>query len=347
MATATMAPMIEAPLMTGVQKSAILLIALGDQASAEILKHLSDEEVQMVSTAIAQLPAISPEDAEMVLEEFHESTAGALHVGQGGVDIAKRMLKAAFGPEGSKKHVERLPKKTESTISVNQQLQRFDPQLLARIVKSEHPQTVALILSHLSPAQSATVLASMDSKARANLAVRIAKLDQISPAVVEKISTVIGKKLSSIGEIKRESSGGPRAVAEIFNQLEAALSDDILNQIGEQHADLVEEIRQKMFVFDDLMSIDAGGIKELLSRADRRQLTIALKGTSDELRQHLLQGMSQRGASMLLEDMEALGPTKIRDVEAAQQQIIAVVRQLETEGLISRSKGGGGNEQYV
>ena len=136
-------------------------------------------------------------------------------------------------------------------------------------------------------------------------------------------------------------------MAEIFNQLDSALSDEILNQIGEQYSDLVEEIRQKMFVFDDLMSIDAAGIKELLSRADRRQLTIALKGTSDELRQHLLQGMSQRGAAMLLEDMEALGPTKIREVEAAQQQIIAVVRQLEGEGLLSRSKGGGGNEQYV
>jgi flagellar motor switch protein FliG len=342
MATAAMAPVI-----TGIQKAAILLIALGDQASAEILKHLSDEEVQKVSTAIANLPAISPEHAEAVLEEFRDATTGALHVGQGGVDFAKRMLTAAFGPEGSKKHLERLPKQAESSMSVNQQLQRFDPQLLARIVKSEHPQTVALILSHLSPGQSATVLASMDSRARADLAMRIARLDQISPAVIEKISCVIGKKLSSLGDIKRESSGGARAVAEIFNQLDAALSDEILNQIGEQNSELVEEIRQKMFVFDELMSLDAGGIKEVLSRADRRQLTLALKGTSDELRQHLLQGMSQRGASMLLEDMEALGPTKIRDVEAAQQQIIAVVRQLETEGLLSRNKGGGGNEQYV
>jgi flagellar motor switch protein FliG len=336
-----------APVMTGIQKAAILLIALGDQASAEILKHLGDDEVQRVSAAIATLPPISPEHAEAVLEEFHESTSGALHVGQGGVDFAKRMLTAAFGVEGSKRHLDRLPRPAESTMSVNQQLQRFDPQLLARLVKSEHPQTVALILSHLSPAQSATVLGQMDSKARADLAVRIARLDQISPAVIEKISGVIGKKLSSVGEIKRESSGGPRAVAEIFNQLEGALSDEILNEIGEQHAELVEEIRQKMFVFDDLLTLDAAGVKEVLSRADRRQLTIALKGTTDELRKHLLQGMSQRGASMLLEDMDALGPTKIRDVEAAQQQIITVVRQLETEGLVSRNKGGGANEQYV
>jgi flagellar motor switch protein FliG len=200
----------------------------------------------------------------------------------------------------------------------------------------------------LSSAQAAAVLGAMSAEERADLSVRIAKLDQISPALIGKISGVLSQKLKSLGEIKRESSGGPRAVAEIFNQLDSTLSDEILAQIGEQDSALMEEIRQKMFVFEDLLSIDANGIKELLGRADRRQLTVALKGTSDELRQHLLQGMSQRGAAMLLEDMEALGPTKIRDVEAAQQQIITVVRQLESEGLISRKKGGGGNdEQYL
>jgi flagellar motor switch protein FliG len=137
-------------------------------------------------------------------------------------------------------------------------------------------------------------------------------------------------------------------VAEIFNQLDTELSNEILNQIGEENAEIMEAIRQKMFVFEDLLAIDANGVKELLARADRRQLTVALKGTSDEIRQHLLKGMSQRGSAMLLEDMEALGPVKIKDVEAAQQQVIAVVRQLEGEGVISlRGGGGGGNEQYV
>jgi flagellar motor switch protein FliG len=158
---------------------------------------------------------------------------------------------------------------------------------------------------------------------------------------------VLGQKLKTVGEIKRESSGGPRAVAEIFNQLDAALSEEILTQIATDNSELVEAIRQKMFVFDDLLSIEANGIKELLGRADRRVLTVALKGTSDELRQHLLQGMSQRGAAMLLEDMEALGPIKIREVEAAQQQVITVVRQLESEGLLNRKKGAGSDEQYV
>jgi len=335
-----------APVMTGLQKSAILLIALGDQASAELLKRLDDEEVQLVSNAIVSLPAVSPEQAQAVLEEFLSVTQNARHVGHGGVDYAARLLTAAFGAEGSRKHLERLPSGSSESDS-NAQLQRVDPQLLARFVRSEHPQTVALILAHLSPTQSAAVLASMDPDLRANLAVRIAKLDQISPAVIAKISAAIGQKLKTLGEIKRESSGGPRVVAEIFNQLDSALSEEILGQIAADNSELVEAIRQKMFVFDDLLSIDAAGIKEVLGRADRRVLTVALKGTSDGLRQHLLQGMSQRGAAMLLEDMEALGPIKIREVEAAQQQVIAVIRQLETEGLINRKKGGGGDEQYV
>jgi flagellar motor switch protein FliG len=333
------------PHLTGVQKSAILLIALGDQGSAELLKHLSDDEVQMVSNAIASLPTISAEHAETVLEEFRSIAADAVQVGHGGIAYAKRMLTNAFGPEGSKKHLERLPE-ASGEGSHSRELQRVEPQLLARFVRSEHPQTVALILAHLSPSQSAAVLSSMEPPVRADIALRIAKLEKISPAIISKISTVIGQKLKSVGEIKRESSGGPRAVAEIFNQLDTNLSNEILNLIGEENADLMEEIRNKMFVFDDLLSIDANGVKELLSRADRRQLTVALKGASEEVRQHLLKGMSQRGSAMLLEDMEALGPVKIKDVEAAQQQVIAVVRQLENEGVVTL-KGGGGNEQYV
>src|SRR6185369_14939753 len=162
---------------------------------------------------------------------------------------------------------------------------------------------------------------------------------------MNKISSVISRKLQSLGEVKRESSGGLRAVAEIFNQLDGEMSNEILAQVGERDAALVESIRQKMFVFDDLMLLDANSIKELLGRADRRQLTIALKGTGDELRKHLLQGMSQRGASMLMEDMEALGPVKIREVEDAQQMMIALLRQLESEGVVSLK--GGGDEQYI
>lgn len=331
--------------LSGLQKSAILLVALGDQASSNLLKHLTAEQVQAVSGAIVNLPSISAAEAESILEEFHRATSDAVRVGQGGIAYAKRILAGAFGPEGSKRHLDQLPESGEDGRSTRQ-LQNVEPQVLARFVKSEHPQTVAIILSQLNPSQSAGVLASMDPAVRPDIALRIARLDKISPVVVDKISAIIGQKLKSLGELKRQPSGGPRAVAEIFNQLDSELSSELLTLIGEQNSELMESIRQKMFVFDDLMNLDANGVKELLARADRRQLTIALKGTNDELRQHLLKGMSQRGALMLLEDMEALGPVKIRDVEGAQQAIIAVLRQLETEGVLSL-KGSGGDDQFV
>jgi len=331
--------------LSGVQKAAVLMIALGDQASAGLLKQLSEEQVQAVSAAIADLSSVTAAEAEAVLQEFRDATADVARVGPGGIAYARQILTSAFGPEGSKKHMDQLPG-AHGEMGSTRQLQNVEPGLLARFVKSEHPQTVAIVLSQLNPSQSAGVLASMEPAARPDIAFRIAKLDKISPAVVAKISAVIGQKLKSLGEIKRQPSGGPRAVAEIFNQLDTELSSEILAQIGEQNPELMDSIRQKMFVFDDLMALDANGVKELLSRADRRQLTTALKGTNEELRQHLLKGMSQRGAAMLLEDMEALGPIKIREVEAAQQAVIAVLRQLEEEGVLSL-KGGGGDDQYV
>lgn len=333
------------PILSGVQKAATLLVAMGDEVSGALMKHLSDEEVQLVSAAIAELPAIPLQQSEAILEEFRDAATGALQLGHGGPAYAQKVLKQAFGPDGSKKYLDRLRQGPPS--SFDQQLQRVDPQSLARLVRSERPQTVALILSRLSPAQSAAVLALMDPELRTDIAVRIARLERISPAVVAKIAAVVGMKLKSFGEVKRETSDGARMVAEICNQMESGLSDELLQQIGENYAELAEQIRQKMFMFEDVLSIDSSGITELLSRADRRQLTVALKGASEDLRHHLLKGLSQRGAAMLLEDMEALGPVKIRDVEAAQQQVITVVRQLESEGIISRNRGDGKNEQYV
>jgi flagellar motor switch protein FliG len=173
----------------------------------------------------------------------------------------------------------------------------------------------------------------------------MASLDQISPEIISKIANIIGSKLSALGEFSRQSYGGVRAVAEMFNRLDSVTSKEILEVIEERNAPLVETIRHLMFVFEDLLLIDQTGIKEILSRVDRKILTVALKGTSEQLRNHFLEGMSQRGSEMLKEDMESLGPIKVRDVEAAQQQIIGLVRQLEGEGIINL-KGSVG-EQYV
>src|SRR5208282_2330217 len=209
----------------------------------------------------------------------------------------------------------------------------------------EHPQTIALILSHLNPSQAAGLLFSLPTEIRADVALRMASLDQISPEIISKIAGVIGSKLKSIGELSREAYGGVHAVAEMFNRLDSTTSKDILDNIEQSNPALVETIRHMMFVFEDILLLDVNAVKEVLAKVDRKILTVALKGTSEQMKNHMLQAMSQRGAEMLREDMDALGPIKIKEVEGSQQQIIPVVRLLETEGVISL-KGTGG-EQYV
>ncbi len=224
-------------------------------------------------------------------------------------------------------------------------LQKTDPQQLAKFIHNEHPQTIALVLSHLNPSQAAGLLTSLPSDLRSDVALRMASLDQISPEIISKIATVIGSKLKSLGELSREAYGGVHAVAEMVNRMDSNTAKGILEHIEEQNPLLGETIRHMMFVFEDLLLLDSNAIKEVLSKVDRKILTVALKGTSDQLRNHMLEAMSQRGAEMLREDMDALGPVKIKEVEAGQQQIIAVVRQLETEGVISLKATSG--EQYV
>ncbi|HXA68448.1 MAG TPA: flagellar motor switch protein FliG [Bryobacteraceae bacterium] len=328
--------------ISGPQKAAILLVTLGERLGGEILKLLSEDEVKSVSKAIARLERVTPNQTESVLEEFCQSALGG--GGRGGFDYAKRMLSSAFGPEGARRLAENLPKGASHGNKNIESLQKADPALLSRFIEGEHPQTIALVLSHLSAAQAASLIANLPPALRSDVVIRIAELDRVSNDVVARISLVIGEKLKSIGEVKTEPHGGPRSVAEILNRMDSAVSEEILTNMQEQQA-LVDAIRHYMFVFDDLLLIDATAMKELVAKIDRKLLTIALKGTSDQLKNHFMQCMSQRGGEMLREDMDAAGPVRIRDVEAAQQQILAVVQQMESEGVLSL-KGGGG-DQYV
>jgi flagellar motor switch protein FliG len=332
------------PLM-GIRKAAMLLILIGDKASGEIVKQLSDDEVQMVSREIARLDSISAEQAEMLLEEFYQMNMAHDFVVRGGMDYAKKMLLNAFGPDVAKKLIDRLSKAMGGEMASFDVLQKVDPQQLAKFIHNEHPQTIALVLSHLNASQAAALLVSLPAEMRADVALRMGNLDQISPEIVNKIATVIGQKLAAIGEYSRESYGGIRAVAEMFNRLDSGTSKEILEVIEVHNPNLVETIRHLMFVFEDLLLIDVNQLKEIMGRVDRKVLTLALKGTSEQLREHFLGTMSARGSEMLKEDMEAMGPVKIKEVEGAQQQIIALVRKLESEGVISL-KGAVG-EQYV
>jgi flagellar motor switch protein FliG len=329
--------------LSGVEKAAILLITLGDRASAEILKHLTDEEVRIIAAAVARMENVPPEQAAPVMEEFQRARANERQA-RGGVTYVQRLLTAAFGPEGSKKHLENLSQIARSR-EAGESLNKVDPQRLARLLEKEHPQTVALVLSRVASPQAGALLAALPSALRADAATRLANLDQVSPTVLEKISRALDQKLKALGESKHESCGGLRALAEILNQMDPATSADILTGIGEQDPALMESVRQSMFVFEDLLAIDTNGIKEIIARLDRKLLMTGLKGTSEEMKNHVFQCLSQRGAEMMREDMEALGPIKIKDVEVAQQQIIAVIRQLEADGVIDLK--GAGEQQYV
>lgn len=332
-------------MVSGLRKAAIVLVCLGEQASAEVIKQLGEDEVQAVSREIARLGEVTPDQAESVLDEFFQMMLAREYIFKGGLDYARRLLSTAYGPETARKLVDHLQKTMGSDMASLDVLQKADPQQLAKFIHSEHPQTIASIVSHLNPSQAAALLMALPGDIRSDVAMRIAGLDQISPEVIGKIATVIGNKLNVLGESSRESYGGVRAVAEMLNRLDSGTSKEILDNIEQQDPNLAEGVRHLMFVFEDMLLIDVNGMKEVLSRVDRKLLTLALKGTSEQLQNHYVQCMSQRGAEMMKEDMDAMGPVRIRDVESAQQQIIAIVRQLESQGVISM-KGTVG-EQYV
>ena len=331
--------------LSGLRKAAILMVMVGDEASSSIMRELDEEEVQEISKEIARVQSLTPEEAEGVLEEFYQMSVARNFVVKGGLDYARKILVNAFGSEHAQRMLDRLMKTLGNETLSFDALQKTDPQQLAKFIHSEHPQTIALVLSHLNPSQAAGLLFSLPTEMRADVAVRMASLDQISPEIISKIAGVIGMKLKSLGEMSRESYGGVSAVAEMFNRLDSTTSREILEGVEKANPQMGETIRNLMFVFEDLLLLDVNAIKEILAKVDRKILTVALKGTSEKMRQHLLQAMSQRGADMLREDMDAMGPIKIKEVEAAQQQIIAVVRQLEADGVLSL-KGTAG-EQYV
>ncbi len=328
----------------GLRKAAITLVALGDQVGVEIFKLLEEDEIERLGREISRLSAVTSEQAESVMEEFHQMTLAHEYMVKGGVDYAKRVLNAAFGAEHARKVVDRL-NKLGSDVRSFDSLQRADPQQVAKFIQNEHPQTIALVLSHLNASSAASMLMALPPETRAEVSMRMANQDQISPEIVSKISAIVDQKLKALGEFSRESYGGVRAVAELFNRLDSNASREILDQVESADPSLGQSIRNLMFVFEDLLLIDAVGMREILSRVDKKSLTIALKGTSEQLRNHFFSNMSERGSEMLREDMEAMGAVRIREVEASQQSIIAVVRTLEAEGVISL-KGQVG-EQYV
>ncbi|HWN86240.1 MAG TPA: flagellar motor switch protein FliG [Vicinamibacterales bacterium] len=330
--------------MSGLRKAAIVALMIGEDASASIFKHLSEDEIETLLSEMAALGRISTKLGEQVLEEFHQTSIAAEHVARGDLEFAKRVLIKSFGPETARKMIDRVMRAFQSNAGFAS-LERADPQQLSKFILGEHPQTIALILAHLQPANAAQLATLLPEELRVEVLTRMASLEDISPDVVSRISSVIELRLKALGGPSREQHGGVRAVAELFNRLERTVSTPVLESIEEQRPELAVSIRNLMFVFDDLLHVDDNGMREIIQRADKKGLTIALKGASDEIRQRFFTNMSKRAGEMLKEEMDVLGAVRLRDVEKAQQEVVSIARKLEEEGLISTGAAAG--EAYV
>jgi flagellar motor switch protein FliG len=325
----------------GLRKAAILLTLLGDEACAGVLRQLNEDQVHEVTREISLLTGVSDDERKAVLDAFLASHANASLFAPGGIEYATTVLVTAFGQETGKRISERVLKSLGFEMANFDALQKADPQALAKVVHREHPQTIALILSHVGPSHAAKLLSALPSDIRAQVARRMASLDQISPEVVNKIARTIGAKLKLLGEISLESYGGIRAVAEVLNRVDTSTSEEILEQITNDEPQLGQTIKNLMFVFDDLLEVDQQAMRSLVAKLDRKVLVMALKGSTPAVKDHFTGLMSGRAAEMLAEDMEALGPVRIRDVEEAQQKVVAVARQMEADGEISLKPSSG------
>jgi flagellar motor switch protein FliG len=330
--------------LSGMQKAAVLMVSLGDETAASIFKFLEEDEIQTISREIAMLKNVQPEVAEEVMEEFHTMTQARSYISQGGIEYAKKLLIKSVGPEVARKIIDRLVKALESSAGFTS-LERANPQQLSKFIQNEHPQTIALILAHLNASQAAELISSLPEALRSDVAMRMASLQEISPEVVRRISLILEQKLEALGSFATEAYGGVRAVAELFNRMDRTTGRTVLEKIETENPTLAASIRDLMFVFDDILLIDDTGITEILKRADKKTLTIALKGTSEELQNQFFRNMSSRAVELMKEEMEFMGPVKLKDVEKSQHEIVEIVRQLEEEGVISI--GGGGGEDYV
>jgi flagellar motor switch protein FliG len=318
--------------MTGLRKAAILMVLLGDEAASALYRHLSEEGLRQVTAEIAELEYISPETAAGVLEEYHRLTLTQQYLAQGGPDYAQKLLVKAFGETGAQNLLAQVMQVQEARAHKLDSLQKADPQQLAKFVQGEHPQTIALVLAHLEPKSASTVLGMLPENTRTQAVKRLARMQQFSPEVVQRIAMVLHTKLESLGDQKRRSYGGVDAVAELLNRMDVPMTKSILESIEQEDADLSVAIRNSMFTFEDLVEVPDASIRELLAQVDKKLLAVAMKGASEQLKGHLMKAMSSRAAEIMKEDMDALGPMRSKDVHQAQQDVVNLARQLEGQG---------------
>jgi len=320
--------------LNGVRKAAILLVLLGEEAAANIYRHLSQSQLQRLTQEIRELGGVQPETAAAVLQEYHRLSLAREYMMQGGEGYARALLVKAFGNEGAKALLEQVSHAQVLTANQMDALQKANPRELARFLEDEQPQTIALVLAYLDAKSASAVLMHLPETLRTEAVKRLALLRNFSPEMAQKVTVVLHKRLQSLGEQSRRVFAGFKSAADVMNRLDPEMMKAVLESIESEDAKLALNIRNLMFTYDDLLTLPESSIRELVGRLDKKVLALALKGSSEEMRNHLMKAISARAYEMLKEDMEVMGPVRSREVNKAKEEAVAVARQLEAEGKI-------------
>ena len=323
----------------GLQKAAVLLIALGPEKSASIFKHLKEEEVEELTLEIANTRNITPQMKEDVISEFYQVCLAQQYIAEGGINYAKELLEKSFGSERAMDVIGKLTASLQ--VKPFEFVRKTDATQLLNFIQDEHPQTIALILSYLSAAQSALILSALPPDRQADVAKRIAVMDRTSPDVIKEVEKVLESKLASLVNQDYTIIGGVDAVVEILNTVDRGTEKHIMETLEIEEPELADEIRKKMFVFEDILLLDDRAIQRVLRDVDNGDLAIAMKGSNEEVQNAIFNNMSKRLSAMIKEDMEFMGPVRMKDVEEAQQKIVNIIRKLEDSAEIVISRGGG------
>ena len=325
--------------MDGVEKAATLLITLGPEKSAKIFKHLKEEEIEQLTLEIANTSSVSPQTKEKVLSEFYEICLAQQYIAEGGIGYAKELLEKALGEEKAKDVIGKLTASLQ--VRPFEFIRKTDPSQLLNFIQDEHPQTIALILSYLPASQASMVVSSLPPEKQADVARRIAQMDRTSPDVIKQVEKVLERKLSSLVNQDYTIVGGVDAIVSILNSVDRGTEKHIMETLEVEEPELADEIRKKMFVFEDILSLDDRAIQRVLRDVDNSDLALALKGATEEVQNVILNNLSKRLAVMIKEDMEYMGPVRMKDVEEAQQKIVNIIRKLEDSAEIVIARGGG------
>lgn len=324
--------------LTGRQKAAVLLISYGSELSSKILKHLREDEIEDLTLEIANLRRVDVETKEKVLQEFYEMCLAQNYISTGGIEYAQEMLEKALGASRAQDILTKLTSSLQ--IRPFDFARKTEPTQLLNFIQSEHPQTIALVMSYLHPEQAGMILSALPPPQQVEVAKRIATMDRTSPEVLREVESVLEKKLSSFVMQDFTVAGGVEAAVAILNRVDRGTEKTIMEALEEDNPELAEEIKKRMFVFENIVTLDDRSIQTVLRQVDMKDLALALKTASEEVANRIFKNVSKRAAEMLREDMSLMGPVRLRDVEEAQQKVVNVIRQLDESGEIVIARGG-------